>query len=109
MSDPARKLQPRSLILERTLRAAFIVGGLAVVWYAIVELHRGKPIYDVVETSGIATILISSCFDPVNSAALFIPWVFGDVAEPAPLHRVRNWFFSIAGLLIVAAWVWKHW
>jgi hypothetical protein len=58
----------------------------------MVEARRGRPTYDLVETSGFATALIGACFDPVNSVALLVPWIFDDVPEPTPFKHVTGSF-----------------
>jgi hypothetical protein len=106
--SPSRKLLPRSVACEIALATALAAGGGALVWHAVVEAHRGRPNSDVVETAGIAVILFGACFDPINAVALYLPWVFDDVAERTPFWRVRWWLFSIGFLTMILGWILRH-
>jgi hypothetical protein len=106
---PSGKLRRGTLALEVVLATVFLIGGAAAVWHAIGLARTGGPISEVTGLVGVAVILFGGCLDPVNSAALFLPWVLDDVAEPTPFSKAR-WFFFVPGLLIaISGWIWGHW
>jgi hypothetical protein len=104
-----RELHPRSIVGEAALAVTLFAIASVFVYHAIVEARQGKSVFIVVDTLGFASILFGFCFDPVNFAALLLPWVWENVAVSAPYRKVGWLFIGIGYLMVAVAWFERHW
>jgi hypothetical protein len=102
------KLLPRSFAGELALAIAPFAGSAALVWHAIVEARQGKSHFTVMDTVGFALVIFGGCFDPVNFAALFLPWVWNEVAEPTPFRKMALFFYGAGLFMVVVTWISRH-
>jgi hypothetical protein len=103
-----RKLLPRSIAGEVALAIAFFAISAGLTYHAVIEAHQGKPIFTVVDTLGLASILLGFCFDPVNFAALLMPWIWQNVAVSTPFRKAGWFFICIGYFMLVVAWSERH-
>ena len=74
-------------------------------WHGIVLASHGAAWFRVCEFAGIGIMMLGACFDPVNTIALCIPWVFTEIAVSPPFRKVGlviigfGWLMLLAGLL----------
>jgi len=104
---PGKRL-PRSIVGEVALSVTLFAISAAFTYHAIIEAHQGKSIFTVVDTLGFASQFLGFCFDPVNFAALLLPWVWDDVAVSTPFRQVGWFFIGIGYLMLLIAWSERH-
>jgi hypothetical protein len=106
---PNRRIARRHIAVEIVLAAGLIAGAVAILSYAYHDFRTGRSAFEVTELVGAAIFIFGGCFDPFNTVALFLPWVFDDVAQPTPLSRLRWPFFGLDFALGIVGVVGKHW
>jgi hypothetical protein len=107
-SGSPRKLLARSIASEVALAIIFLAISAAFTYHAMIEARQGKPIFIVIDTLGFASILLGLCFDPVNFAALLLPWIWQNVAVSTPFRKVGWFFICIGYIMLAAAWGERH-